>query len=289
MRVYLEKRLVAEPPCRPFLRWAGGKQKLTKQLLRFVPPATRYHSYFEPFVGAGALFFAIGPTRAVLGDVNEELVNCYHQVAKAPLKIATMVEALKRNDSRDFYYAIRERPCSQLSTLERAARFIYLNKAAFNGIYRVNKQGRFNVPYGPSLRGPAIPRREQLFAAAKKLRNANIVAEDFQELLTRTKAGDFIYLDPPYLARSRTAFFAHYSSKEFGWDEHLRVARTFIELHEKGCLVMLSNSGHNKAAALYSDFFVSRLNAIRWVGSNGDRFRAREIVVTNYDPARIHG
>lgn len=268
---------------RPFLRWAGGKQKLVKYLLPFLPPPDRYRRYFESFLGAGALFFATSPIAAVLGDINRELMTCYEQVAKDSDRVHEIVQQLALRDSRRFFYFTRSMVPDRLIPAERAARFIYLNKAAFNGIYRVNRLGQFNVPYGPSSTGPAIPSRDLLRAAAKTLETAQLVVGDFEETVKSAKEGDFVYMDPPYPPRSRTAFFNHYCQQGFGWEHQLRVAEVFKQLADRGCLVMLSNAGQQKVYALYRKFQIHRLNVVRWVGSNGDRFRAREIVVTNYD------
>ena len=171
-----------------------------------------------------------------------------------------------------------------MSAEERAARFIYLNKAAFNGIYRVNTNGYFNVPYGPSFNGPAIPSKEALILAGRCLLKAKIWTGDFEEVLANASSGDFVYLDPPYPPLSNTAYFTHYSPERFSWNDQKRVAGVFAELSKRGCLVMLSNSDQERVTSLYRRFYISRLNVVRWLGSNGDRFRVREILVTNYNP-----
>jgi DNA adenine methylase len=272
---------------RPFLRWAGGKQKLVKHLLPFLPPPNAFRRYFENFLGAGAVFFATGPIAAVLGDINRELMTCYEQVAIDSDRVHGIVQQLARHDSRRFFNFTRSLVPDRLIPAERAARFIYLNKAAFNGIYRVNRQGQFNVPYGPSFKGPAIPSRDHLRAAAKALETAKLVVGDFEETVKSAKEGDFVYMDPPYPPRSRTAFFNHYCHQGFGWEHQLRVAEVFEQLAKRGCLVMLSNAGQRKVYELYRKFQIHRLNVVRWVGSNGDRSRVREIVVTNYDVAGV--
>jgi len=274
---------------RPFLRWAGGKQKLVKLLLPFVPPRETYNRYYEPFLGAGAVFFGVRPREAVIGDINSDLMNCYSQVSRFPQRIADLVRSYASRDCREFFYHMRAASQNGLTLVERAARFIYLNKAAFNGIYRVNLAGQFNVPYGPSPRGPVIPTPAALSAAAECLRNCVLKTCDFGEGVRDASAGDFIYLDPPYPPRSDTAFFAHYSKERFGWEEQLRVAKTFADLSARGCLVMLSNAGQRRVLDLYRGYRVAWLGAVRWLGSNGDRFRVREIVVTNYDPAGVCG
>ncbi len=272
------------PTARPFLRWAGGKQKLIKWLLPFLPPVAAYSRYYEPFFGAGALFFALRPIDATIADINGELMNCYTQVAKCPALVALLLQGYSIKDCREFFYEVRAREPSKMSDEERAARFVYLNKAAFNGIYRVNKSGEFNVPYGPSFKGPAIPSPQVLASAARCLRGTQMVAGDFEQVVATACDGSFVYLDPPYPPLSRTSYFTHYSADRFCWKEQLRVAHVFSELSERGCLVMLTNAEVDDVISLYREFHISSIDAIRWLGSNGDRFHVREIVVTNYEP-----
>jgi DNA adenine methylase len=283
-RVFVTSRSISS---RPFLRWAGGKQRLVKYLLPFLPNRNIYRRHFEPFFGAGALFFAVRPAQAVISDVNAELMNCYRRVVKDPDKVSRLLHAYANRDGREFFYKVRSRPLKTMTDTDRAACFIYLNKAAFNGIYRVNKAGQFNVPYGPSFRGISIPSKEILISAAQGLRNAKIFTGDFEDILDHASLGDFVYLDPPYPPRSDTAFFTHYSPGRFGWDEQVRVARVFTELSSRGCLVMLSNADQKRIVTLYRRFHIFRLNAVRWLGSNGDRFGVREVIVTNYLPPEI--
>lgn len=262
---------------------------MVRSLLSYIPRIENFNKYYEPFFGGGALFFKVKPKCAVLSDINNELMNCYQQVAKEPDSIAILVQELAKKDCSEFFYRVRAQSVETMTPEERSARFIYLNKAAFNGIYRVNKQGYFNVPYGPSFNGPAIPSIEMLISAAKCLKNAKILTGDFEEVLADAVAGDFVYLDPPYPPLSNTAYFTHYSPQRFCWQDQMRVAKVFSELSNRGCLVMLSNSGQERVIDLYKRFHISKLNVIRWLGSNGDRFRVHEIVVTNYTPSEaIH-
>jgi DNA adenine methylase len=274
-------------PLRPFLRWAGGKQKLVRFLREFVPDKEVFHRYFEPFFGAGAIFFIMQPENAMLSDINSELMNCYQQVAIDPESVAYLLQQLAIRDCADFFYRVRAQCMENMTPEERVARFIYLNKAAFNGIYRVNKMGCFNVPYGPSFKGPAIPSKDVLISAANRLRKAKIFTRDFEEVLADATTGDFIYLDPPYPPLNNTSYFTHYSPQKFNWQDQMRVANLFLELSNRGCLVMLSNSGQSKVINLYKKFNIFNLNVRRWLGSNGDRFHVHEIIVTNYNPSEV--
>lgn len=268
---------------RPFLRWAGGKQKIVQYLLPFVPPVNRIKKYYEPFIGGGSLFFALQPPNSIISDINFELINCFRQVARYPKEINSLLNYYKKKNTSNFYYKIRKQPLNKLTRKERAARFIYLNKAAFNGLYRVNQLGQFNVPYGPSAKGPAFPPEKILLSASKCLRKSKIKVGDFEDTLKDAEKGDFVYLDPPYPPKSDTAFFTHYSKNGFDWDQQIRVSKSFYDLSKRGCFVMMSNSRQKKITELYSDFNIKKLNVIRWLGSNGDRFKAQEIIVTNYD------
>ncbi len=272
---------------RPFLRWAGGKQRLATALARFAPDSEAYDRYFEPFLGGGSLFFRLQPANAVLADINLELANCYQQVQTNVNGVCRALDRYAAKNSRDFYYRIRKRSVEHMTATGRAARFIYLNKAAFNGIYRVNMKGQFNVPYGPSRRGPAFPSAHALRAAGSCLAAATVRRADFEVLLGEAGKGDFVYLDPPYPPRSSTAFFTHYTADRFSWPDQLRVAKVFRRLARRGCLVMLSNAGQKRIIELYSGFKASRLSATRWLGSNGDRFGVYEVIITNYEPGDV--
>jgi len=275
------------PAVKPFLRWAGGKSKLVKTLVDFVPPSNSYDRYFEPFVGAGALFFHIGPSKAVLSDLNTDLINCYQQVAKHPEEVWNLLQVHREFNNKEYYYHIRSQKPEELKPIEQAARFIYLNKAAFNGIYRVNRQGVFNVPYGPSFKGPALPKKSLLEAVSDLLGRANLLAADYQEVCESAKRDDFIYLDPPYPPTNGTACFTHYTADRFNWDDQREVSKVFRNLDRKGCLVMMSNSDRKEIRSMFQGYYMQRLNVTRWLGSNGDRFKVHEIVVTNYNPREV--
>lgn len=231
--------------------------------------------------------FAIQPKLCVVSDINDELMNCYKRIAKNPRRISQILRRYAQKNSRRFFNNIRAMSHDGIGEDTRAARFIYLNKAAFNGIYRVNKSGQFNVPYGPGLRGLSIPTENNLVIAAKILKQATILSGDFEATVEPARRGDFIYLDPPYPPRSETAFFTHYSKDKFTWNDQVKVAKVFNRLSKRGCFVMLSNSDQRRLTHLYKGFNISRLKALRWLGSNGDRFRVNEIVVTNYCPREL--
>ena len=285
----LKKSLLERPICeqlavKPFLRWAGGKSKLVGLLEKFMPEVGSYNCYFEPFFGAGALFFHTIPEKAVLSDLNEDLINCYQQVSKDPSGVWNLLEEYIVNNSREFYYTIRSQQIEKIKRVRRAARFIYLNKTAFNGIYRVNMKGEFNVPYGPSPNGPAFPSKICLESAGNALTRARLVYSDYRKICSLAKPGDFVYLDPPYPPLNETSSFRHYTVERFSWDDQQEVADLFERLDQKKCFVMLSNSDCDKVRLMYGKYQLHQLSVTRWLGANGNRFKVYEIVVTNYKP-----
>jgi DNA adenine methylase len=267
----------------PFLRWAGGKSKIVGSLKACLPPPASYNRYIEPFLGGGSLFFAVSPKEAILGDLNEDLINCYVQVSMHPYAVWSRLQAHLRSHSRQYYLQLRSR-LRNGDALERAARFIYINKSAFNGIYRVNRRGEFNVPYGPTLGGPALPTKVALANASKALRHATLLVASFEETCNLARPGDLVYLDPPYLPAGKSAFFTHYTADRFGERDHKHVAGVFRELDKRGCLLMMSNCDQRIIRALYQGYRVRKLDVTRWLGSDGNRFKARELVITNFRP-----
>lgn len=269
----------------PFLKWAGGKRQLLPEIRKYVPK--QYETYYEPFVGAGAVLFDLQPKKAVINDINVELVNTYHVIRE---HVDELVETLsKHKNDKDYYYRIRnlDRTAEfhQLSMIERSARMIYLNKTCFNGLYRVNRQGQFNVPYG-KYKNPNIVNEEVLRAVHHYLTNNDITIlnVDFVQAVETAKAGDFIYFDPPYDPVSETASFTSYSLGGFDRDDQLRLRDLFIELHERGCYVLLSNSATEFIQDIYADFHVELVSASRAINSVASkRGKIAEVLVRNYE------
>ena len=227
----------------PFLKWAGGKSQLLPVLLQHVP--SQYSTYIEPFVGGGALFFELQPKKAVLADSNPELINCYQVVRDNVEELIKMLRVYPH--TKEFYYSIRVQQPKE--TVERAARIIYLNRTCYNGLYRVNTKGLFNVPFG-TYKNPLICDAEGLRAASYALRHADLRCADYQETLRdAAQPGDFIYLDPPYHPIARRSNFKHYTAESFSDNDQRTLAGLVKELVERGCHVLLSNS--------YCDFILS--------------------------------
>jgi DNA adenine methylase len=285
----LEPTSVPEVEATPFIKWAGGKTQLLSQLAPLLPKAFR--TYYEPFVGSGAMFFwlsrAQGQFPTVLLDLNPELMNCYQVVRDG---VEALIPALQRHQdehSKRYYYQVRDVAPQSLEPVERAARFIYLNKTCYNGLYRVNSQGKFNVPMG-SYKKPTILEAEVLLAASRALQGADLRQGDFSDILDEVTRDDFIYLDPPYYPISRTSSFtgyvlSHKGRPEFGAGEHQRLGRFVKALDEKRCRVLVSNSDCHFVAKLYEGFRIERVQARRNINSDGSkRGTITELVIRNY-------
>jgi DNA adenine methylase len=263
---------------RPFIKWAGGKKGLLPELKRRVPP--QYGRYFEPFLGGAALFFALSPSGAALSDANPYLVNAYRVVRDHVEELLVSLEA-HRTD-KEYYYRMRDVDPEGLSPIDRASWFIYLNKTCYNGLWRVNKAGRFNVPFG-RYKNPRIADRKNLEAASAALRSASIDVSDFEDALSSARRGDFVYLDPPYHPVSRTANFTSYTGAGFGEPEQERLAAVFKDLSRRGVYVMLSNSDVPLVRSLYRGYNLDVVQAGRAISCKGEkRGPVNELIITSY-------
>lgn len=270
----------------PFLKWAGGKRQLLPEIKKYLPK--KYNTYFEPFVGAGALFFDQQPKNAIINDVNTELINCYEVIKN--LSIDLIEDLKKHKNNEKYFYKVREldrtKEFKNLSIVERASRIIYLNKTCYNGLFRVNRQGQFNAPFG-RYKNPNIVNSETI-KAINRLLNRNsveILNTDFAKAVSSAKRNDFIYFDPPYDPVSDTASFTGYSSNAFGKSEQERLKDLFEELTRRGCKVMLSNSATDFIYDLYRDYNVIRIQANRNINSVGtNRKKIDEFLILNYVP-----
>jgi DNA adenine methylase len=277
-----DRRRNGVPRAEPFLRWAGGKRQLRKILLTFLPPNIDQRTYREPFLGGGSLFFAVQPTKAVLSDANEHLIRCYESVRDEPGLVSSYLRGHARNDSEAYYYQVRYKYNACRFSAAQAARFIYLNKACFNGIFRVNARGRFNVPYGRK-KHPAIPSASELLSAAALLRNASLNASSFEKALEETSDGDFLYLDPPYPPLNGTAYFTHYTTGRFSVQDQQRLANYVHELDRSGCQFMISNADLPLIRRLYRRYELVSLPVIRYLTCKSVRHKVQELIITNYD------
>jgi DNA adenine methylase len=267
---------------RPFLRWVGGKSRIVDRLHPFVPSIDE-SSYFEPFLGAGSLFFHLRPKRAVLGDQNRDLVDCFRRVAGRPDLVWRHLRLLMRQQTREEYLLLRDEFNRTKPSTRRAALFIYLNKTSFNGIWRVNRTGSYNVPFGGKSK-PGFPDSRQLRVCAEALATTQLVDGDFEKTLKIAGSGDFVYLDPPYLPLNSTSFFNHYTLSRFGTSDHERLAQLAAELASKGVLVMITEGDSALVREWYREFFISEMGVRRFVSSGSEKVLAKELVITSYRP-----
>lgn len=266
---------------RPIVKWAGGKTRLLGSLLRHVPK--RIGTYAEPFAGGAALFFALAGEkpkrfdRAILCDANAELVACYRAVQR---DVGRVIEALGGYTyDRELYYATRDRDTADLADVERAARLIFLNRTCYNGLWRVNSKGKFNVPFG-RYRDPRICDPDALRAASRALAGATILCGDFTKATNALEKGDFVYFDPPYVPVSKTADFTSYAAGGFDGDDQARLVTEMRRLREAGAGVVLSNADTPETRALYKEFRKRSVEMPRPINSDASkRGKARELVV----------
>jgi len=270
-----------------FVKWAGGKGQLIKQFEPYFPK--KINRYFEPFVGSGAVFFHIiqkyNPNEIILSDINGELINTYKIIQNNHLKLIQKLKVYKKEHEKQgkrFYLKIREKNPLTLDSIERATRFIYLNKTCFNGLYRVNSKGKFNVPMG-NYKNPDIIQEERLKLVSNLLKNVKIKKMPFEKIKDLVKKGDFIYFDPPYYPLKKKNSFTTYTKDKFMEEEQEKLAQIYKELHKKGCKVMLSNSDTEFTKKLYSDFNIKTVQARRVINSDANgRGLINEILVLNY-------
>jgi DNA adenine methylase len=264
------------------LKWPGSKLPIAGRLVSLAPGV--FGRYHEPFVGSGALFFALRPERAFLGDRNAELVNLYRVVRDEP---EALLDALRAHrGTREHYHAVRGLHPDALPPVERAARTLFLNRTCFNGLYRVNRHGLFNVPYGRQ-ENTTFFQPSAIRDAHRALRGAEILVEDFEACAERARSGDLVYLDPPYPAGPGGDTSFDYQPDGFGEEEQGRVAALFRTLDRRGCLVMASNADTPLTRRLYQGFEIVGFSVRRAIGGHPTRRgRAAEIVVRNYTGRR---
>lgn len=280
-------KILDEKP-KPFVKWVGGKRQLLKQfrMMNLYPPEKfdpKTGKYFEPFAGGGAVFFDLLPEKAFLSDLNFELVITFNVIKN---NVDDLIKSLKKHKyNKDYFLKIRAKNPDRLSELEIASRFIFLNKTCFNGLYRVNGSGQFNVPFG-KYSNPLICDEENLRRVAKSLKNVEIKHQDYKEILKLAKKGDFVYFDPPYYPVSKTASFTGYTIESFLDKEQTELRDTVLELTKRGCYVMLSNSDTpfiNKIYSGYKGITITKVEAGRAINSTGTgRGKITEVLVTNY-------
>lgn len=278
-------------PLKPVVKWAGGKTKILDQLSRYFPVV--FNNYHEPFLGGGAVFFYLFPeirrrnAKAYLSDSVEELINLYKVIRD---DVETLI-TISRNHIYDekYFYKIRSQNPAELTDIQRASRTLYLNKTCFNGLYRVNSKGQFNVSFG-DYTDPVIVNEEVLRNASSAFRLAELIAGDFELVLENARAGDFVYLDPPYVPLSSTSNFTGYTPGSFSFADHRRLREVFDTLRSRGCYVMLSNSNTDFVRELYRGCNLKTINAIRAINSDAKkRGSIKELVILSYPDNDMFG
>ena len=264
------------PVAKPILKWAGGKTQMLGELMPRVPKT--YGRYIEPFFGGGALFFSLKPENAIIADSNPELINMYLQVAH---HVDDVIECLQKyENTSEMFYEVRSLDWQTLPKAEAAARTIYLNKTCFNGLYRVNRSGQFNTPFG-KYKNPKICDIDALRLASEALRKADILCGDYILVLEHyAQPGDFVFLDPPYLPISENSDFKRYTKEQFYEDDHVELAKMIDTLHERGCYVILTNSNHPLVHQLYEQYKIEVIQTKRHISCHGDTRKGEDVIVT---------
>lgn len=259
---------------RPFLKWAGGKTKLIPHLSNFIPK--KYNTYIEPFLGGGALFFKLNHRKSILSDINPGLIDTYSIIKDSLSDLISELQTYK--NEKDFFLEIRA--STPKEKIKKAARFIYLNKTCFNGLYRENSKGQFNVPFG-NYKNPTICDEKNLKEVQKHLAKTLLVCMDFEEACNLAKEGDFVYLDPPYIPQNKSSF-TKYNKNGFNLEDHVRLAKKALELKEKKIKVIISNSDTASTRELYKDFNLHELSATQNISAKTKgRQPRKELIIWN--------
>jgi DNA adenine methylase len=272
----------------PILKWAGGKRQLLSELTRWLPD--RWGTYFEPFIGGGALLVELANQgrldRAVIGDMNPELVNLYRIVKRDPGELSRALSDEKFRNNEETFRQLRTEFNALIGTqkrpVDRAALLVYLNKHSYNGLWRVNRKGYYNVPFGKYAR-VNLPSYQNLLKFSRMLGGVTLIHADFERITRTAKRGDFVYLDPPYHPLSKTACFTDYTTGGFSFEDQKRLANVFRRFSDKGVRLMLSNSSTPEIKELYNGFSIHTVMAKRFINCNGHkRSGASELIITNY-------
>lgn len=275
---------------RPFLKWVGGKGRLLAQYQSFFPKAGTYQTYFEPMVGGGAVFFALPPVRAYLNDANHALVGAYIHIQKDVDKVIAELRSLEQDykllsseAQKGFYYGVRDTfNALNDEDFAKTPLLIFLNRTCFNGLYRENSKGEFNVPFG-RYTNPTILDEANLRAVSARLQTATITAQPYHQAVRKAGPGSFVYIDPPYHPLSETSSFTAYHQGDFTVDDHIHLRDTFVTLARQGALVMLSNSDTPFTRGLYKGYKIHKVQAGRAINAIASkRGKVSELVITNY-------
>ncbi len=270
----------------PFVKWAGGKKQLLEKIRQRVPDS--YGTYYEPFVGGGAVLFDLKPQKAVINDVNEQLINVYRQLKKNPREVISIINDYDNMAcNKELYLKMREKYNQKIQQgvldAECAGLMIWINKHCFNGLYRVNNKGLFNVPYNNKATGKSIDELNLMSIGFFLLESdVEIHCSDFEKVCENVKAGDFVYFDSPYLPVSETAYFTDYTKDGFSMEDHKRLAMLFRRLDALGAKVMLSNHNVDLVYELYDGYKIEAVDVRRSINSDASKRVGKEVIITNY-------
>lgn len=271
---------------KPIVKWAGGKRQLLPYINEMLPK--HFNNYFEPFAGGLAVLFELQPKNAIINDINKELINLYNHVKNNPnevMKILTNIDKMHElsEDCKAYYYTQRDIFNNDIGSMsiEQAARFIYINKHAFNGLYRVNSSGLFNVPFNTKKSGKSFE-KDNILEVSKYLKNVKILHGDFKDAVKNAQKGDFVFFDSPYAPINPTSF-TDYTKEGFGYDDHVRLSDLYKDLTKKGVYCMLTNHNTELINELYNDFNIKVVNVKRMINSDASNRVGQEVIITNYD------
>lgn len=264
-----------EEPCLPFLKWAGGKRWLVRNDVQVAP--THFNTYIEPFLGGGAIFFSLKPRQSILADINSELVNSYNSLKTNWKDVEAQLRQYEKSHDDSFYYTVRE--SKPRTNVNRAARFLYLNRTCWNGLYRVNLNGKFNVPRGS--KDSVVLDTDDFSQTSRVLQNARVLCQDFEETLDMANKGDFVYVDPPYTVNHNLNGFLKYNNDIFSWTDQIRLKQAVVRAVSRGVMVTVSNADHESIHALYEDICdpqrIERASVI--AGQSQHRKRTSEVLL----------
>lgn len=279
-QLHLESTTIKQS-LKPFIRWAGGKQNLINDIYKNID-LNNVDRFFEPFLGGGSFFLNGNFKQSFLSDLNPNLINCYQQIKNNPQAVYQGLLSYNIPVTPEKYYQVRNEFNfhNGEQTLEQAIRFIFLNKTSFNGIYRVNKSGLYNVPFGKSK--PAFPSLQHLINVSNKLNTAVIFTAYYDEISEIARENDLIYLDPPYPKLSDTAYFSHYTLDKFDLTEHLKVATFAHKMKNKGCKIVISNADIPEIRELFSQWKIFECSTYRYISCKKERIKVKELIIKNF-------
>lgn len=271
---------------KPVVKWVGGKTQMLDKIKELMP--VTYNIYFEPFFGGGAVLFSLEEDKkAIVNDINPELINLYRQIKSNPEEIIDALDNIDyihntSDDPKKYYYTVREYFNSQLgsTSIEQAARFIYLNKHCFNGLYRVNSKGEFNVPFNGKTSGSSFD-SDNIYEVSSRLQSTDLLYGDFEAAVSNAASGDLVFLDSPYAPLTPTSF-VDYTKEGFSYDDHIRLAKLFKELSDRGVYCMLTNHDTDLIRDLYKDYTITTIDVRRSINRNGSDRKGKEVIITNY-------